>query len=240
MTKKEKNPPRRSTRSIVVVGAVCFVGFGSLVLACGLDDTVIGESGNQDSGASSDATLLGDGAILLGDGNVVSSDGATIVTDSGPDTGLHELADGGDIDDADLSEAAVADGGCASGNYACASGGTTYCLGNCQFCPGLHEACESDHICVDSCADCSDKTECFRGLGGGEHHCLASPSDCQNLGGTKTYCGPALFFTIDCPGNDQVCMNNECHTCGEGSTSGKTCDPSSKGTCSGSGTPTCH
>jgi hypothetical protein len=238
MTKREKNPPRRSTRGIVVVGAVSFVAFGALALACGLDDTVINDTG-QDSGSTSDATILGDGAILLADGNVVSPDGATIIVDSGPDTGLHVLADGGDLDDADLSDAAVDDGGCASGSYACTTGGSTYCLASCQFCSGLHEACERDHTCGASCSSCEYQTECFRGVGGGEHHCVENPAACTSLGGTHTYCGPFLFFTVDCPGSDQVCVGNECLTCGESSTSGDTCSPSSKGKCNGSG-PTCH
>ncbi|MEO7109177.1 MAG: hypothetical protein ABI183_01960 [Polyangiaceae bacterium] len=237
MKQKKKNPSRRSTRGIVVAGAVSFVAFGALVGACGLDDTVIEESGG-DSGRS-DATILGDGAILLADGNVVSADGATIIVDSGPDTGLHVLPDGSEFDDADLSEAAVADGGCAAGSYSCTTGSSTYCLPNCQYCSGLHEACERDHICVDSCSTCADKTECFRGGGGGEHHCVENPAACASLTGNRTYCGPFLFFTIDCPGSDQVCVSSECHTCGEPSTSGDTCSPSSKGKCNGSG-PTCH
>jgi hypothetical protein len=234
MKKREMKSPRR----IIAVGAVSLVVFGALIAACGLDDSVIDEVG-QNSGSSPDATILGDGAILLSDGNIVSADGATVIVDAGPDVAIHVLPDGADPDDADLSDATVADGGCASGSYLCTTSTSAYCLSNCAFCPTTHDACEGTHTCVSSCSACVDKTECFRGLTGGEQHCVENGAACSAVGGTHTYCGPFLGFTVDCPGNDQVCISSECHTCGESSTAGNTCDPSSKGTCKTPG-PACQ
>ena len=234
MKKREIKSPRR----IVAVGAVSLVVFGALIAACGLDDSVVDETG-QNSGSNPDATILGDGAILLGDGNIVSADGASVIVDAGADGAIHVLPDGADPDDADLSDATVADGGCSAGNYLCTTGAGSYCLGSCATCPTTHEACERDHTCVSSCSACEYQTECFRGVAGNQEHCVANGAACTAIGGTHTYCGPFLFFTIDCPGNDQVCVSNACLTCGEGSTVGIKCDPGSKGTCKGSG-PTCQ
>ena len=225
----------RSPHRVIAIGAVSFVVFGAMIAACGLDDTVIDETG-QNPGSNIDATILADGAILLGDGNIVSADGASVIVDAGADGTIHIIADGADPDDADLSDATVADGGCAAGSYMCTTGAGSFCLGSCAECPTTHDACESDHTCVSSCSACTtDKTECFRGTTGNEEHCVENGMACAAIGGTRTYCGPFLFiYTVDCPGNDQVCVSNQCLTCGEGSTSGKSCDPNTADTCKGS------
>jgi hypothetical protein len=234
-----KTREAKSSRKLIAIGAVSLVIAGGLVAACGLDDSVIDETG-PNSGSNPDATILSDGAILLADGNIVTPDGTTIapIADAS-DGGIHVLPDGADPDDADLSEAAVADGGCAAGNYLCTTAAGSYCLGTCSICPTTHTACESNSTCVSSCSACGDKNECYRGLFGNEEHCVSTGSACTGITGTHTYCGPGLFDTVDCPGNDQVCVGNQCLTCGEPGTDTMKCDPTSKGTCSASSS-TCH
>jgi hypothetical protein len=236
MSSREKKRGTRSPRKLLAIGAVSLVTFGALIAACGLDDSVVDEMG-QNSGANLDATLLADGAILLGDGNIVSPDGATVLGDADADATIHVLPDSGDTDDADLSDAAVADGGCAAGTYMCTTGAGSFCLGSCSTCPTTHDECELNQTCVSSCSACGATTECFRGVG--DEHCVQNPAACAALTGTPTYCGPFLFFTVDCPGNDQVCVNKQCLTCGESGTLGNKCDPSSKGECKGT-TPLCQ
>lgn len=236
MTKK-KNPNAR----YAAIGAVSLIMIGAFIAACGLDDTVVDESGG--SGGGSDATIGADGTTVIPDGATKLPDGEVIFVDAGPDGTPHIVADGADPDDADLSDAEVSDSGCSSTQYACSFNGSTYCLGDCSICNGNNYACERTHSCVDKCADCDDKTECFRsGLTGTQNHCVENGPACTSIGGSHVFCGQIPFYYVDCPGTDQVCASNACLTCGETGTTGDTCSPSSDGKCNGSSpvTATCH
>jgi hypothetical protein len=225
---KRKNPSAR----VAVIGAVSLVMVGAFIAACGLDDSVVDETAGG-PGSGSDATIGADGTTVIPDGATRLPDGEIIFVDAGPDGTPHILLDGADPDDADLSDAALEEGGaCATGEYACALGGNTYCLGDCTACVGLNYACERTHTCVDSCSDCADKTECFRSaLLGNAQHCVENGASCSLIGGTPVFCGQLPFYFVDCPGSDQVCVSNQCLTCGQLSTTTKTCSPSSDGTC---------
>jgi hypothetical protein len=235
MTTKEKKSRARLARGLVVIGAVSLVLVGAFIEACGLDDSVVDETG-QNSG--SDATI-GDGTIP--DGATRLPDGEIIFVDAGPDGTIHETADAADPDDADLTDAALSDGSCAGETYACSFGGNTYCLGDCASCSGNHYACERSHMCGSSCSSCEYQTECIRaGFFGDHQYCVADPPSCSLIGGSPVFCGQLPFVFIDCPGTDEVCVSNQCITCGENtSTKNATCSPSANGKCNGSG-PSCH
>lgn len=227
------------------LGAALAVAIASAAIAsaCGLDDTVITGPGGG-NGANGDATLP-DGTIILPDGAVLLPDGEIVTTDDAGDALVHESPDSADPDDADLSDATPAvDGGCAPGSYLCNGGGGAVCLGDCTICPGNHAACPTTNACTSSCASCSgSSTECYRSgfLGAQVESCVTDPNACGSVAGQPLFCGhiPLTFIFVDCPGTDQVCLNNQCLTCGEGATKNDQCSPKSNGDCKG-GSPVCQ
>lgn len=234
-------------KSRTTLGAALAAAIASTALfsACGLDDTVALVGGGGTGGGGSDATFGVDGTAS-GDGSTSSGDGTTTTTgDAGSDGDadlVHVDPDSGDPDDADLSDATVTDAGCDNGQFACTTGNGTVCLNDCVLCPSNHAACPGTKTCGSGCGSCSGSPlECYRSgfLGAQVLSCVDTPATCAGTGGNPLFCGSIVIAYVDCPGKDQVCVGNQCLTCGETGTVNQECSPGSKGKCKNPG-PVCQ